>query len=160
MLCRSLSFSVLTLVFGAIAGCSKNNNSSTSSGSFTATVGGSAFQGSSTGGAYSSSLGVLLVVSSSVQSKDTATIELVLPYAPPVNKPFVSDSLYLTYTHKGAEYDAWSANGQLQVTVTSLDTLAHTLAGTFAATGHSGANYNDSVVITNGKFSSAYTINP
>jgi hypothetical protein len=66
----------------------------------------------------------------------------------------------LSYTIKGTEYDAYSTEGQFQLTVTSLDSMGHKIGGTFSATGHSLISYNDSVVITNGKFSTAYNVNP
>jgi hypothetical protein len=140
-----------------ITGCSKNN-SSTPSGSFSATIGSTNFQGTTTLGAYSEGANLLAVVSLSMRPPDTSAFQLTMAYPPPVDTTFISDSLSLSYTAKGTEYFAYSAQGQLLLTITSFDTKAHKLAGTFSATGHNAANYNDSVVITNGKFSSAYNV--
>jgi hypothetical protein len=143
------------------ASCGKSNSGSASSGTLSATIGSSNFQSTTTLGAYSVGIELLAVVSSSMHPNDTSAFQLILPWPPPVNKPFPADSLLmLSYTIKGTEYDAYSTEGQLQLTVTSLDSTAHKIGGTFSATGHSLLSYNDSVVITNGKFSTAYNVNP
>ncbi|HEY1212855.1 MAG TPA: hypothetical protein VGE93_04400, partial [Bryobacteraceae bacterium] len=118
-----------------LAGCSKNNHS-TASGSFSATVGGSNFQGTTTLGAYSATLELLAVVSYSIRANDTSVFQMAMPWPPPVNKPFPADSvLSLSYTAKGTVYEAYSTEGQLQLTVTSLDSIGHKIAGTFSAVG-------------------------
>jgi hypothetical protein len=151
-----LSFLSLLL----ITGCSKNNNNNTPSGSLSATVGSSSYTGTTTLGAYSSSLRLIAIVSYSIQVRDTSAFQIIIPYAPPVNRAFASDSMYLTYTAKGTEYDAFSARGQLQMTITSIDSIGHKIAGNFSAIAHDSTNFNDSLLITNGKFSTSYTVNP
>lgn len=148
------------LLLLTIVACSKHNNSS-SSGSFSATIGTTPYQGTTTLGAYSRSLNLMAVISNSVRTNDTSSFQLTMPWPPPVNTILPADSLLsLSYTAKGTEYDAYSTEGQLQLTVTSVDTVNHQVAGAFSATGHSIANFNDSVVITNGKFSTSYNVNP
>jgi hypothetical protein len=144
-----------------IAGCSKNNNSSSSSGSFTATIGTTSYQGTTTLGAYSYGLGELAIVSYSMHPNDTSAFQVTMPWPKTFNQTLPTDSLLsLSYTAKGTEYDAYSTEGQLQLTVTSIDSIGHKIAGSFTANGHSTANFNDSVVITNGKFSTSYNVNP
>jgi len=143
------------------AGCGKSNSGSSSSGTLSATIGSSNFQSTTTLGAYSAGINLLAVVSYSIHPNDTSAFQLTMPWPPPVNKAFPADSLLsLSYTAKGTEYDAYSTEGQLQLTVTSLDSMGHKIAGTFSATGHALLNNNDSVVITNGKFSTSYNVNP
>ena len=156
---RTAGFTAAFLLL--LIGCSKNNSNNTTSGaSLSATIGTSSFQGTTTNGAYSTSLDLIGVFSFNVAAKDTSAVQIVMAFPPPVNKPFTSDSLYLSYTTKGIEYDAYSLQGQLQLTISSLDSVNHKFAGTFSATGHNSTNYTDSIVITNGKFSTGYTINP
>jgi len=149
------------LLLFAFAGCSKNNNSS-SNGSFSATIGSASYQGTTTLGAYSANLAELAIVSYSQRTNDTSAFQVTMPWpAKAFNQVLPADSLLtLSYSAKGKEYDAWSTEGQLQLTITSIDSIGHKIAGSFTATGHSSANFNDSVVITNGKFSTAYNVNP
>ena len=142
--------------------CSKNNNNgSTSSGSFSATIGSTSYQGNKTFGAYSYSLGELAIVSYSQLPNDTSAFQITMPWPKTFNQPLPADSLLkLSYAAKGKEYDAFSSQGQFQLTITSIDSTGHKIGGSFSATGHSSANFNDSVVITNGKFSTSYNVSP
>lgn len=144
-----------------VAGCSKNNNSSSSSGSFTATIGTTSYQGTTTLGAYSYSLGEVAIVSYSMHPNDTSAFQVTMPWPKTFNQVLPTDSLLsLSYSAKGKEYDAYSTQGQLQLTITSIDSTGHKIGGSFTATGHTSGNFNDSVVITNGKFSTSYNVNP
>ncbi|HVU96253.1 MAG TPA: hypothetical protein VHE34_13575 [Puia sp.] len=149
------------LLFFSFAGCSKSNNNSPS-GSFSATIGPTSYQGTTTLGAYSYGLGELAIVSYSQRTNDTSAFQVTMPWpAKAFNQVLPADTLLtLSYTAKGTEYDAWSTEDQLQLTITSIDSIGHKIAGSFTATGHSAANFNDSVVITNGKFSTSYNVNP
>ena len=149
------------LLLLTLAGCSKNNNSGSASGSLSATIGTTNYQSTTTLGAYSVGIELLAIISYSQHPNDTSAFQIVMPWPPPVNKVYPADSLLsLSYVAKGIEYDAFSTQGQLQLTVTSIDSIGHKIAGSFSATGHSTANANDSVVITNGKFSTSYNVNP
>lgn len=147
-----------------LTACNKNsNNNSNSSGSLSATISGTAFTANSTAGAYISSIGQYFVIGYYIQSKDTTGIQITLPYLPPLNHPVSTDSVGLadlTYVVSGKEYDAYFGlgNSQAVFTLTVADTVGHNLAGTFSGVLYNDANVNDSVVITNGKFSSSYTI--
>jgi hypothetical protein len=150
-----MRLSVLSLagVF-LFAACSKSSSSPAASGSLSATVGAASFQGTSTNGVYSKSLGELVVFS--FNAKDS--FELIIPYPPRINQPLISDSSYIRFDTKGIEYDAFSEAGQAQLTVTAFDSSTHQFSGTFSATAYNSANASDSVVITNGKFTTSYTI--
>lgn len=149
------------LVLLALGACSKNNTSSTSSSGVSATAGSSRYQSTTSVGAYSAGLGELTIFSYAGSGSDSTALQIDIPWPAAVNRVLPADSLLtLFYTTKGTEYDAYSTAGQLQLTVTSLDSTGHKLSGTFSAIAHSTANINDSVVITNGKFSSAYNVSP
>lgn len=157
-----MRYSVVALLLLIFAGCSKNNNSSTSSGSFTATIGATSYQGTKTLGAYSYGLGELAIVSFAMHPNDTSAFQVNMRWPAKVfNQVLPADTLLtITYAAKGKEYDAYSTQGQVLLTLTSVDSIGHKIAGSFTATGHSIANYNDSVLITNGKFSTSYNVNP
>lgn len=147
-------------VLFAIGACSKNSSSTSSSG-VSATAGSSKYQSTTSVGAYSASLGELTIFSYSGSGSDSTALQIDIPWPPVVNQVLPADSLLtLSYTTRGTEYDAYSLAGQLQLTVTSLDSTGHKLSGTFSAIAHSIANVNDSVVISNGKFSTAYNVSP
>src|SRR6185437_10460031 len=149
-----LSFSVLLF----LTACSKSNNNTTgSNGSLSAMVGGSSFTAIKTDGAYIALLNQLFVVGYYIQSQDTTAIQIAIPYIPPVNHPFSTDSTgsVLTYVIDGKRYDASIAFpvSHAIFTLTTADTVQHTIAGTFSGTIYNDTNANDSIVITNGKFS-------
>jgi len=147
-------------VLFAISACSKNSSSTPSSG-VSATAGSSKYQSTTSVGAYSASLGELTIFSYSGSGSDSTALQIDIPWPPVVNQVLPADSLLtLSYTARSTEYDAYSLAGRLQLTVTSLDSTGHKLSGTFSAIAHSTANVNDSVVISNGKFSTAYNVSP
>jgi hypothetical protein len=49
-------------------------------------------------------------------------------------------------------------SGKASMTINSLDTVGHKISGVFTATAYNTSSTTDSVVITNGKFSSSYTV--
>ena len=157
----------LTLIASAFAlilstGCKKSSNSS-SSGSISATIGSTNFSGGNTQGVYTSSLGIGIygLVSYNVQGKDTTGFFLTIPSPLTVGKAFSSDSTFLEVdyvTNNGTAYDAFMQNGHAVMTINSLDTVGHKISGVFTATAYNSASASDSVIITNGKFSSSYTV--
>lgn len=151
----TLIASAVTLIFAA--SCKKSSDSN--SNSISATVGTTAVSGAHTQGTYSSLAGMYLLVSYNVQGKDTTGFFLTIPSAwAKVGKTFSSDSTYLELDYvgsNGADYAAYSNNGHLTLTLSTLDSVNHKIGGIFAGTAYNSSN--DSVVITNGKFSSSYT---
>jgi hypothetical protein len=58
------------------------------------------------------------------------------------------------------DYSAGWGLGHVAMTVTSQDTLNHKIAGTFTAVLYNTVTQNDSLVVTNGKFNTAYIVQP
>jgi hypothetical protein len=159
ILCALTAMAFITLT----PACSKSSNSNTSGGTLSATIGSSVFTAGGAAGFYSQSLGLMGVVGYTIQSKDTTTMEVEFPYPPVVNHPVSSDSiaeLGISYTAAGKEYDGYLGSGRCIITLTTADTINHKLTGTFSGVAYNASNRADSLVITNGKFSSSYTVSP
>jgi hypothetical protein len=148
--------------------CKKSSNISDSSNSVSATVSGTNFSTSTTASFYSQSGADWDISGVSIKSGDTVVVEAMI-FAPfTLNQPFNTDTtnttlFYSTNGSSGKQYGAgsyWfgSGNGLAVMTVTSLDTTAHKISGTFSGSLYTTAS--DSVVVTNGKFSSSYTVEP
>lgn len=143
-------------------GCSKSNTPSPTNGTLSATAGTSNFNAAQVEGLYSQSFGLMAVLGYSIQSNDTTSFLLQFAYIPPVGLAISSDTTQtaLNYTIPGKRYDAFLGDGKVVLTLTSADTVGHKLAGTFNGTVYNDANPMDSVVVTNGKFSSTYSVSP
>lgn len=158
---------VITLGAGlllGLIGCSKNNNNNTSTGTMSCTVNGTAFsaQPYQVGAGYLSNYGQLFVVGYNIQNTDTSLFQVVMPYLPPVNVAFSTDTTIsdLAYVKSGQEYDAFFGfdNSHGIITLSEADTVNHKVTGTFSGVLYNKTNSADSVVVTNGAFSSYYTI--
>ena len=160
----SLFLVASTSMFALLAtiGCKKSNNDSSGNG-VSATLSGTAFSGNQTVSFYTQSGGFFDIAGFTVKSGDTAALELVVPGSITVNKAFSTDSGYtsidyITNTTNGKDYDASGGYGSGVLIVTSLDTVGHKIAGTFTGTLY--ASGSDSLVVTNGKFSTSYLVEP
>jgi hypothetical protein len=159
---------VSSLALLTATSCKKSNSSSSSGNSISATIAGSAFSPSTTEATYSESGGYWDIAGLTVKSGDTVAIEAMIFSPFTLNQPFNTDTTDMTlfyYTNgaSGKEYGVGSywfggGNGLATMTVTSLDTTAHKISGTFS--GSLYATLSDSVVFTNGKFSTTYTVGP
>ena len=152
-----------------LAGCSKNNNTTSyqTDGTLTATIGGTAYSAKSyVIGAYFSSGGYFVVQGESIGGGDTTGIQLTIPYNAPVNLAIsVDSSVYqgfagLTYIKGSSQYNAYYLDGASHgyITLTTSDTVNHRIIGTFNGVLYNGTNSNDSVVITGGAFNSTYQV--
>lgn len=161
---RLTRFFSLTLVASAFVillstSCKKSNSGGGDS--VTATIGTTNFAGAHTQGGYSAAVGIWGIVSYSSQGKDTSGFLLTVPPQAKAGKTLSSDSTFLQVVYvnfSGNTYDANTTTGHATMTINTLDTVGHKIAGTFTATAYNEANANDSVLITNGKFSSSYII--
>ena len=158
-----MRYTVLALLaFSLITNCGKNNSAPGSQGTMSATVGSSAFTANSTFGVYSSNLSSLVVIGFVRNgATDSTFLQLNLHYPLPVNQPFSTDttSFDLSYytASRAKAYDANKSSGHAIATISILYSVAHKITGTFSGTLLNDTNANDSIVITNGKFSTSYT---
>lgn len=163
-----LVFSAVSIFALFTATSCKKSSSSSSGSSISATISGSSFNPSTTGGVYSESYQSWDITGISVKSGDTLALEAMIFSPFTLNKPFDTDTTDMTlyyYTNgsTGKQYGVGSywfggGSGFATMTVTSLDTSAHKISGTFS--GSLYASSSDSVLVTNGKFSSTYTVTP
>ena len=164
---RSKNFTLpLCIVFALFtaAGCSKSSNSSSSAG-VSATVAGTAFNPSATVGFFTQSSQYWVLTGYNIKSGDTTALELDIFEPLKVNTPFntINTNLSIYYYVNGSSGKTYSASpfnpsGNATMTVTSLDTAGHKIAGTFTGTLYNTST--DSVVVTNGKFNTSYILEP
>ncbi|HEV2478427.1 MAG TPA: hypothetical protein VGS79_02135 [Puia sp.] len=148
-----------------LGSCSKNNSTSyTTDGTLTATVNGAAYSAKSyVVAGYLTTYGQVIVQGDSIVGRDTTEIQVAMPYIPAVNAAVYTDSTQfagLTYKVPGKEYDAYYGLGFSHgvVTLSSADTVNHKVAGSFSGVLYNIVNSNDSIVITNGAFTSSYQV--
>ena len=159
-----LVFSAVSIFALFTATSCKKSSSSSSGNSLSATISTSAFNPSTTQGVYSATGQIWDIAGFTGKSGDTTGIEIIFFSPITLNKAFKTDTTaasvdYLTSTTiTGKDYDASQGNGTATLTITSLDTVGHKISGTF--TGVLYASSSDSVVVTNGKFSTSYTPEP
>ena len=159
LIVSALSFSLLLLT----AGCSKSTTPPLpTNGTLTATTGSTNFSGAQVESVYSQYLASVAVLGYTIQSTDTTGIQLQFAYMPPVGLTFSSDTTEtgLTYFTGGKRYDAYTAVGRVIMSLSVADTVGHKLTGSFSGTIYNDANANDSMVVTNGKFSCTYSVQP
>jgi hypothetical protein len=144
-------------------GCKKSNNSTDSS-SISASMGSTAFSSSTanTTAWYSTDSLVYEIGGYAVNGGDTTglAIEITPPFTlgtAVANQWQVDIGYYVSSTK---DYFAGFGTGHIAMTVTSQDTVNHKIAGTFTATLYNTLNQNDSLLVTNGKFNTAYSVQP
>lgn len=165
---RATTLAVISFVFLlAATSCKKSSSSGGGSGSITATVGGTAWSTNyTTVGVYASGGGLGLFEIVGLQFKSGDSTSFTLEFAAPItlNQAINADTsaLIIAYTDSksGASYTGMTGGiGTAILTVTSYDSTAHTIGGTFSGSLYNIANFTDSVVVTGGKFNSSYTVN-
>jgi hypothetical protein len=157
------SLCVFTLIAISV-GCKKSNTISNSS-SISATMGSSnmSISGANESTWYSTDSSVFEMGGLYVNGKDTTVlaIQLVPPFTigtPVTDWRSVSIDYYNYSTT--ADYYAGDGLGHFSLTVSSQDTINHRIVGTFSGTLYNGISGTDSMVVTNGKFNTAYSVVP
>ena len=157
-----MKLTALFLLFAVtlIAGCHKNNATTNSEGTLSATIGSSPYTASFTYGDYIAAIPGMIAIGLVPAGKDTTFLQVTLPYPLPLNLPFSTDSTSLGLSYYNAShtknYDAYTGFGHGLVTISLFDTVNRKISGTFSGTLINDLNYNDSVIITNGAFNTAY----
>jgi hypothetical protein len=160
----ALALAILGL--SCIVACSKSTQTAgyVSQGTLTATVGGTNYASSLTEAVYSPSTFNNFVLGLQT-GKDSAYLRVELPLTGfTIGTPFSSDStttsgLFWYDSQRTYEYDAVNGNGPSHslINITSWDSTTLKFAGTFGGVLYNINNLSDSIVITNGTFSTSYT---
>lgn len=165
MYLKKLTFPALTVALIALfsVGCKKSSNSGNSSTPISAHMGSASFSTatSSTFAWYSTDSAVYTISGFSISGHDTTGLNITLfpPYA--LNMQINPGSVYMDYyVSSSKDYFGGGGDGHIELTVTSQDTVAHKIAGTFTATLYNTFDSSDSVQVTNGQFNTPYIIQP
>jgi hypothetical protein len=164
---RAMALLVISSTFLlAVTGCKKSSNNGGGSGTMSATVNGTAWTNSiPVVGVYATSGGTggFEIVGLQFKSGDSTSLDLDFAAPFTLNQAITtnSGSLIVAYTDSksGAGYGALITLGNASVTITSYDSTAHTIAGSFSGVLYNEATLTDSIAVTNGKFSSSFTVN-
>ncbi len=98
-----------------------------------------------------------------VKSGDSTAFEVAFGAPVTLNKALTSDGVivdvgYIVEKTQTIYDGSPVAGGHSTVTVTSYDSTGHKVGGTFSGVLYNQNNANDSVVVTNGNFSSTYLV--
>jgi hypothetical protein len=150
----------------AVTGCKKSNNNGSGSGTMSASIGGTAWANNyPLVSFYASSGGIGLFDIVGLQFKGGDSTSLDLEFSSPItlNLPVNSDtSAFLaayTDTKTQLNYGVLPGLGSAVLTITAYDSTGHTIAGTFSGVLYNLSTFTDSLVVTNGKFNSTFTVN-
>ena len=151
--------SAVALVAILSTGCKKSSNSSSG---VSATVGGAGFSATLTTAVYSKDSAIYEIAGTTITTKDTSFIGLIITPPITLNKAISGNSFSLEYLHSGKDYFNvnGSYNGTGTLTVTGLDSVNHRISGTFSAIVYNAFSSSDSVAITNGQFNTSYQVVP
>jgi hypothetical protein len=160
-------FAIPVLGLSGIVACNKGTQTTgyVSQGTLTATVAGASYAPSLTEAVYSPSTYTTFVVLGIQSGKDTNYLRVELPLTGfTIGTAFSSDTATasgLTWfdSQKSFEYDALFGIGASHslINITSWDSATLKVAGTFSGVLYNINNLSDSIVITNGAFSTTYT---
>ena len=156
----ALLLGMLTLITWAILPACKKSNGSSSS--VTATIGNTSFQSTSLTGTYYTHSGGFTLIGYQVAKGDTTFVGMTFWSPFQFNVPFSTDttlvSLVYSIDNGAAYYEAYSPNnlGHAIITVTSWDSTQRRIAGTFSGSVASIRASDDTLAVTNGKFSATY----
>lgn len=141
--------------------CKKSNDNNNSAG-VSATIGTTAFTPSTSTGFFYQGNGYFELAGYSIKGTDSTLLDVSIPGTFKLNTPMDAyhDDASVLYYAGGKEYIASYLFGTAKVTVTSYDSTNHKIGGTFTASLYNFTNANDSLILTNGKFNTSYTVTP
>jgi hypothetical protein len=144
-------------------GCKKSSNSISSNSAFSAIVDDTTFTPATNGtGAVYTSLGKQFdIYSYLLRSKDTVSLDVSIFEPFTVNQPIdptANASSILYYDFTGEPFFNGVGMGKTTITVTSLDTVNHKIAGTFSGNLYENNGSGDSVIVANGTFNTTYLV--
>jgi hypothetical protein len=167
MKCKTTLFALSSFAFFSLVviSCKKSNSNSSSSsnGQFTATIGSTAWVSNvPTSGLYVTSASTFELGGEYLKSGDSTAfaVSFATPFI--LHAPISSDTAevdlgYINATTQ-AEYDGGGVAGHSLLTISSWDSVNHKISGTFSGVLYNITGGSDSLIVTNGAFTSAYTV--
>ncbi|WP_188928000.1 hypothetical protein [Puia dinghuensis] len=157
-----VAISAVTALFLLTTSCKKSN---TNSAAISANVGGVGFSSSVTTAWYSTDSTIFELGGYSINNHDTVVMSIIIQPPFTLNTAISSNAtgfpVAIDYYHlNGKDYYAGYGTGHASLTVTSLDSTNHKIAGNFTGTLYNTLANNDSVVVTNGNFNTSYIVQP
>jgi hypothetical protein len=158
------AFISLSLLTTSCKKSNDNNNTSGISGSFGAKAV-SVPAGQTTGVEYSGSP-YMNIIGAQVSGSDSIGVNLTIDWPATLNKKVSADTdAYagmVYYLHTTGATNVYSffygSGGSFVYTITSVDTVNKKVGGTFSGVIYNNNSASDSVVVTNGKFGTTYTV--
>jgi hypothetical protein len=154
-------FVIPTVMLLSAPGCKKSNSSS--NGSFTATVNGTAWVSNiPETGALITITNIFDLGGIQYKNGDSTAIGLTFSslsqFSQPINSTDSAAQIDVTYVDIKArtQYDGGLLTGHSTITITSYDSLAGKIAGTFSGVLYNISGGSDSLVITNGIFNTTF----
>jgi hypothetical protein len=157
-----VTLSTLTILSIGITSCSKGGGGGSVNG-ITATVGTSGFTPATSVAFYTESGAMWEVGGYTIKSGDTIALVVSIPYPVTVNSKMTTSNAAIGieyYISGSKDYVAGPGWGSASLTVTSLDSTGHKIAGNFTGTLYNTMNSNDSIKVTNGQFNTSYLVEP
>ena len=151
----SIVASCMLIIF--VTSCKKSNDSNTPT--FTAKIGGTAYNSSYTYAYYFTPQSLIFIEGLEMRSGDSVFLTLVVPDSANVNSKLSFNEASLHYsTYRGAfNYIGYRAPSHGTVTFSTWDKTSKRIAGNFSGVIYDYfGNYNDSLVVTNGQFRASY----
>lgn len=144
-------------------GCKKSNSGGSSAVGISATVNGSGWANSyPVVGVYFSGGYDFDIVGTQVKNGDTTGFELIFYTPITLNKAVACDTSQVVVSFldgkTGNGYNGDFGSSHAVLTVTSYDSVANKVAGTFSGVLYDIAGTSDSIVVTNGKFNTTYQV--
>ncbi|HEV9037827.1 MAG TPA: hypothetical protein VGQ51_14430 [Puia sp.] len=158
-----VTLSTLIVLTAGVTSCSKSGGGSSVNG-VTATVGSTGFSPAISVAFYTESGAMWEVGGYTIKSGDTTALVVSIPSPVTVNTKMstTNSAIGVEYYISGSnkDYLAGPGWGSATLTVTSLDTTGHKIAGNFTGTLYNAMNSNDSIKVTNGQFNTSYLLEP
>ena len=163
---RNKSFFALFAVGAAflltVTGCKKSSSSSGSTG-LSATISGSVWTSNiPVQGLYSTAGGAFELIGGYYKSGDTTALAVQFSTPFVLHTAISSDTAGVDIGYVNAktltQYDGGAIAGHSILTVSSWDSVNHKISGTFSGVLYNTSGGTDSLIVTNGSFTTSYTV--
>lgn len=162
-LATGTAIACLTL-FSIVTGCKKNSSGPAATG-VSATLSGAAWQSNVTSAAHSTLLVGTTITSLQIKGTDSSAIIVTVADAIRVGETTaITQANVFQYFPK---YNNWNSSygfnlppvsGHGTITLTARDTIARTIAGTYAGVAYNSSG--DSIIVSRGSFNASYIMTP